>query len=219
MARTASELIAIAASWVGYHEKATNSQLEDFTANSGSKNWNIFAQKLYEAGYYQTGSNKNGFSWCDCFVDFCFLALCDGDKAAAEAMECQTGTLGAACPYSAMYYRKKGRLDTEPRAGDQVFFGNGDTYTHTGIVEKVDTSYIYTIEGNSDDQVKRHTYSRSSSYVRCFGHPLYEDEATEESNKGTNKGTGESSVSDKKQETTLVTLTTFMLRKIQRVKL
>lgn len=198
--RTASRLIAIAASWVGYHEKASNSQLDDFTANSGSNNWNLFAKKLHEAGYYG-GHNKNSFAWCECFVDYCFLMLCDEDREEAEGMQCQTGTLGAACPYSAKYYKAQGRLDSTPRAGDQVFFGNGDTYTHTGIVEKVDTSYIYTIEGNSGDMVKRHTYSRSSSYVRAFGHPYYEEDDEEAT-----------PAEEEHEETTLVTVTTFMLQ-------
>ena len=40
------------------------------------------------------------------------------------------------------------------------------------MVEVTDST-IVTVEGNSSDQVKRNTYSRSNSYIAGYGHPLY----------------------------------------------
>ena len=41
-------VIKVAESQIGYHEKASNSQLDDFTANSGSNNWNKYARDIDE---------------------------------------------------------------------------------------------------------------------------------------------------------------------------
>ena len=51
MAHTASKLVALAAQEVGYLEKATNSRLDDKTANAGRGNWTKYARDLYAAGY------------------------------------------------------------------------------------------------------------------------------------------------------------------------
>ena len=44
-------------------------------------------------------------------------------------------------------------------------------------------STIVTVEGNSSDQVKRNTYSRSNSYIAGYGHPLYSDSDADEPTK------------------------------------
>ena len=176
MARTAKALIALAVAELGYHEKASNSQLDNKTANSGSGNWTKYARDLAAAGYYN--GNKNGYAWCDCFVDWLFYMLCGKDAKAAQAMECQTGELGAACPYSAGYYKAQGRYYTSPKAGDQVFFKQSGSIVHTGVVEYVTSSTVGTIEGNSSDQVIRHTYSLGSSYIDGYGRPKYDADSS-----------------------------------------
>ena len=47
-----ADIVAIALAEVGYREKATNSVLDDKTANSGSNNWTKYARALAAAGYY-----------------------------------------------------------------------------------------------------------------------------------------------------------------------
>jgi len=112
-------VIAIAKAEVGYLEKATNYNLDSKTGNAGSQNWTKYARDLYAAGYYN--GNKNGYAWCDVFVDWCFFKAY-GSKTKAEAVECQTGTLGAGCEYSLAYYRNAGRFSQTPLVGDQIFF-------------------------------------------------------------------------------------------------
>ena len=170
----ASELIKIALAEVGYKEKASNSQLDDKTANAGSANYTKYARDLKNAGYYN--GNKNGYAWCDVFVDWCFYQAAGKDKTKAEAAECQTGALGAGCTYSKQYYKAQNRCDKTPVVGDQVFFQQSGTITHTGIVYEVSGSTIKTVEGNSSNQVCTHTYSLSNSYVDSFGHPKYDEE-------------------------------------------
>lgn len=171
MGYTVSKLLAIAAAEIGYKEKETNAQLDDKTANAGDNNWTKYARDLQEAGYYQAG--KNGYAWCDMFVDWCFLQLC-GNKTKAEDMICQTGLYGAGCEWSAKYYKQQGRFYTsDPKPGDQIFFNN---YAHTGIVEKVEGGKVYTIEGNTSNQVARRTYNIGSSSIDGYGRPKFDEE-------------------------------------------
>lgn len=173
---TTAELIAVAAAEVGYHEKASNSQLDDPVANQGTANYTKYSRDLFAAGYYG-GHNKQSYAWCCCFTDWCFLRAANGDKSDAQFVSCQSGIYGAACNYSAGYYKKAGRFDNNPSAGAQVYFGSTG-FEHTGLVEAVDSTYIYTIEGNASNQVKRNKYKRSNSRIRGYGHPLYDDDSS-----------------------------------------
>lgn len=166
-----ADIVAIALAEVGYREKATNSMLDDKTANSGSNNWTKYARDLAAAGYYN--GNKNGYAWCDVFVDWCFFKAYGAVE--GQRIQCQSGPLGAGCIYSAQYYQQKDRYDRKPKVGDQVFFQTGGQIGHTGIVVEVTDTTITTVEGNSSDQVKKNTYSRSNGYIAGYGHPLYSD--------------------------------------------
>ena len=165
----AADVIRIALAEVGYIEKATNADLDLATANAGVNNWTKYARDLWKAGYYN--GNKNGYEWCDVFVDWVFFKAFG--KTEGQILECQTGELGAACPYSANYYKAQGRYDRNPREGDQVFFQRGGKLVHTGIVVDVTSTHIVTVEGNSSHKVKKNTYGRSDAYVAGYGHPKY----------------------------------------------
>lgn len=172
MGYTVKKLLAIAAAEIGYKEKETNSQLDNATANAGNGNYTKYARDLHAAGYYQ--ASKQGYAWCDMFVDWCFLQLCGGDPDVAQQIECQTGPYGAGCKFSAQYYKAQGRFYTDnPKAGDQIFFSN---YAHTGIVEKIVGNVVHTIEGNTSNQVARRTYTLGSSKIDGYGRPFYDVE-------------------------------------------
>ena len=64
---TAKQVVDIALGELGYHEKASNNNLDSKTGNSGGNNWTKYARDLANAGYYN--GNKNGYEWCDVFVD------------------------------------------------------------------------------------------------------------------------------------------------------
>ena len=164
-----SDIVTIALAEVGYWEKASNASLDDKTANAGAANWTKYARDLAAAGYYN--GNKNGYAWCDVFVDWCFFKAYGAVE--GQRIQCQSGPLGAGCIFSAQYYQQKGRYDRNPKVGDQVFFQSGGEIGHTGIVVEVTDSTIVTVEGNSSDQVKKNTYNRSNSYIAGYGHPLY----------------------------------------------
>lgn len=173
MKYTVSKLLEIAIAELGYCEKASNSQLDDKTANAGSNNYTKYARDLHNAGYYQ--ANKNGYAWCDMFVDWCFYKLAGG-KGKGEYLECQTGLYGAGCQWSSRCYRTAGRFDKNPKPGDQIFFGKSGSEEHTGIVEKVENGRVHTIEGNSSNKVQRRSYALTNSRIVGYGHPRFDED-------------------------------------------
>lgn len=70
----------------------------------------------------------------------------------------------------------RGDIAKQARPGDAILFGTGPTYggsEHIGLIEKVDGNKITTIEGNSSDQVMRHTYTLPADAKKFYGgvHP------------------------------------------------
>lgn len=175
-----SKVIAYAISQIGYHEKATNASLDDFTANSGSGNWTKYARDLDALKDFYNG-NKNGYAWCDVFVDACFVA-CYG-RAGAQFLLCQPDrSLGAGCEFSAKYYDAKHQFHKNcPETGDQIFFGTSwSNITHTGIVIGVNSSYVTTVEGNSSDMVAKRTYVINDSRIFGYGRPAWGEQPKQE---------------------------------------
>ena len=175
----ASKVLAVAVAEIGYKEKKSNSQLDDKTANAGSGNYTKYARdfdKKYPNWY---NGKKNGFAWCDMFVDWCFLTAYGYENALRLLCQPEKST-GAGCKYSLRFYKKKGKFHTSsPKPGDQIFFGTSlDDVSHTGIVEKVTASKVNTIEGNTSNQVARRSYALSNSRILGYGRPAY-DEVTE----------------------------------------
>lgn len=171
----ASAVIAVAIGEIGYREKASNSQLDDKTANAGSANYTKYARDFDEKYPRWYNGKKNGYEWCDMFVDWCFLTAFGYDN--ALRLLCQPErSCGAGCTWSAKYYKQKGRLVYKsPQAGDQIFFGKSEgNLTHTGLVEKVDGSKVYTIEGNSSNRCQRRTYLLNDASIQCYGRPDYD---------------------------------------------
>lgn len=179
MALTVKKLLRVAANEIGYHEKNSDANLDLKTApNDGFGNHTKYARDLYGAGYYN--GDKCGFDYCDVFVDWCFWMASGKDKKKAEDVECQTGLYGAGVGYSARYYKAQNRFFTSnPKPGDQIFFGSND---HTGIVEKVSGDTIVTIEGNTaNGMVERKSYNIHSGWIMGYGRPKYDSETEDES--------------------------------------
>jgi len=145
-----------------------------------------------EIGYKETGNNitkyaayidknypdfyngkKQGVAWCDIFVDYCVLVNAANEAEALYTL-CQPKlSAGAGCKYSYNYYKEKGCTGTEPKVGAQVFLNN---FSHTGLVIEVTNDSIVTVEGNSGNAVKKHTYKKKSSKICGYGYPRYTTE-------------------------------------------
>lgn len=178
-------ILELAKSEIGYMEKASNKNLDSKTDNAGYNNYTKYARDLYAAGYYN--GNKNGYSWCDVFVDWLFYK-CFG-KEEGQRIECQTGLYGASCTFSVKYYKDKGRFDNNPKIGDQIFFKDSSgNPCHTGIVYQIVGSTIVTIEGNTSNKagvvanggcVAIKSYPKNYYNIYGYGHPLYDEEMEE----------------------------------------
>lgn len=178
---TIKELVALAESEVGYLEKRSNSQLDDKTANAGDKNFTKYQRDMDAVeGFYNT--KKQGFSWCDIFVDWCFVKIFGVEE--ALRLLCQPRkSMGAGCDKSAGYYKEKGRWFTTPEIGDQIFFKSAQyAFAHTGLVVGVDTRFVYTVEGNTSGAsgviangggVRKKKYERSDTSIVGYGRPLW----------------------------------------------
>lgn len=168
---TADRVIAVAKAEVGYKEKASNSNLDDKTANAGSADYTKYARDFDQKYPNWYNGKKNGFAWCDMFVDWCFLTAF-GYKKALELLCQPEKSAGAGCTYSYNYYKNKGQVGRTPKKGAQIFFGVPGDFSHTGLVYDFDNSNVYTIEGNTSNQVAYRQYSRSKSNI-YYGYPNY----------------------------------------------
>ena len=186
---TANDVIKIAKDEVGYLEKTSNANLYSKTANAGKNNYTKYAYEFDTkySGFYN--GKKNGFAWCDMFVDWCFVMAFGVEK--AKKLLCQPSkSCGAGCKYSRNYYKEKGQLHTSPKVGDQIFFygSKKSDIAHTGLVYAVDKSYVYTIEGNTSSKsgvvanggcVAKKKYKLNYSRIAGYGRPKYDEEVKE----------------------------------------
>lgn len=180
MGYTAAQVIAIAKSQVGYLEKASNYNLDSTTGNAGYSNYTKYARDFDQKWTSFYNGKKQGAEWCDMFNDWCHVMAAGGDPEAARAVLCQPAkSAGAGCYYSAQYYKAAGRWGSTPQLGAQIFFRN---FAHTGLVYAYDSTYVYTIEGNTSSAsgvvsngggVAMKSYRRTSSDIDGYGYPKY----------------------------------------------
>ncbi|MCC8066403.1 MAG: glucosaminidase domain-containing protein [Clostridiales bacterium] len=169
-------VIAVAEAEIGYLEKASNASLDSKTTNAGSANYTKYGRDMHNL---LPSVMDFPAAWCDAFVDWCFY------KAFGETVAKQLlcGNFDDYTVNSAQYYKNKGQWHTSsPKAGDQVFFKNSSGICHTGLVTKVDSSKIYTIEGNTSSAsgvvanggcVRDKSYALTYSSIAGYGRPDY----------------------------------------------
>lgn len=171
-----NDVIKIAEAQIGYLEKKSNKDLDDFISNVGANNWTKFGRDMTK----DIGSPFTpNAAWCCTFVQWCFVQAYGKDTAKK-----MLGGWTAYCPTAKTYYVNMGRWSTKPQKGDQIFFKNGSgTICHTGIVYAVDNNYVYTIEGNTSGAsgviangggVCKKKYSRSYTRIAGYGRPNYD---------------------------------------------
>lgn len=182
----AEKVLAIALGEVGYLEKETSRDLDHATRNAGDENYTKYARDLDAMHFYN--SRKNGHAWCDVFVDWCFVQVFGEEGAKERTFQPRVFLFnkGAGCRYSYGYYGEAGRTATEPQPGDQIFFtsGPGTAICHTGLVYRLDETYVYTVEGNTSEAagvipnggtVAKKQYRRDDSRIAGYGRPAYRE--------------------------------------------
>ena len=176
-----SKILDIADAEVGYLEKsraaynANPDIIYDKTAGAGNDNITKYAKEMDDLQVYN--SPKQGYAWCKVFVDWCMMQALGLDRAGQLLYG---WTAGVTQEYN--WFKANGRISSTPQIGDLIIFGDCD---HIGFVENVDGSRVYTIEGNTSGSsglvangggVAKKSYSRTSSYIKCYCRPDYEGE-------------------------------------------
>ena len=118
---------------------------------------------------------KTTDDWCDIFV----TTVCQ--------REGLSGLIGRECGVERhiQIFKRLGIWNedgtTTPKAGDIITFNwdqnsqqNNGFADHIGIVESVSNGIIHTIEGNSNNQVRRNTYRIGHGNIRGFATPRYQ---------------------------------------------
>lgn len=179
MANTVDKVIKIALAEEGYLEKKSNSQLYNKTANAGSANYTKYGKEMHDI--YPSVMDFPA-AWCDAFVDWCFYKA----YGVATAKSLIGGNFNDYTVSSAQLYKdKKAWYTSNPQIGDQIFFKNNKRICHTGLVYNVDSTYVYTIEGNTSGAsgviangggVCRKKYKLTDSAIAGYGRPKYDIE-------------------------------------------
>lgn len=115
---------------------------------------------------------KKTDAWCMTFISACFIK--------ANAVNA-LGLTECGCQEYVNYARKHGMTTNNPQKGDLVFYdwGNDGCVDHVGIIYLVSGNTLFVLEGNKSNMVCTRTIAKNASNVRCFVHPNYDTENTE----------------------------------------
>lgn len=118
--------------------------------------------------------SKQYVEWCSVFVSWLFCKNF-GPESAHKMLYQPNKSEGASCRIAYNYYLKNKAITNKPSKGLQIFFKDkNNNIIHTGIIYKVDSSKIYTIEGNKSNMVKKCSYNLNSTKIYpSFGIPDY----------------------------------------------
>lgn len=125
--------------------------------------------------YWRWYGFNSRVEWCACFVSWC----------ANECGYIDAGVIPkyASCAIGSQWFKDRGLWQDgsyTPKSGDIIFFDWADENgardgvpDHTGIVDRVDENYIYTIEGNSSNTCRQNKYPIGSADIFGYGTPAY----------------------------------------------
>lgn len=104
-------------------------------------------------------------NWCAVFVSWC---------ANESGIINNTIPKFSLCTDGVKWYKDHNKWENKsyiPQTGDIIFFDwNGDGHVqHVGIVEKEENGKVYTIEGNSNDEVRNKSYSLNNKSIYGYG--------------------------------------------------
>lgn len=120
--------------------------------------------------------NMNVF-WCAIFVSWVMIVCGIAKEVVLRFASCTAGM---------KWFIKQGRWKNAkayggtytPVPGILIFFSKGHKLkdpSHVGIVTKVTSTYVYTVEGNTSDAVHERKYLLNDPYIIGYGVPSYAD--------------------------------------------
>lgn len=108
--------------------------------------------------------------WCACFVSWC-ATQCGytQDEQIPKFISCKVGI-----DWFKNHKQWMGR-DYIPKPGDFIFFDwePDSVADHIGIVDYYEDGYVYTVEGNSSDEVRKRVYDIKSEEIYGFAAPNF----------------------------------------------
>lgn len=116
-------------------------------------------------------------AWCAIFVTWVMIVCGIAKEVVLRFASCTAGM---------KWFIKHGRWKNAkayggtytPVPGILIFFSKGHKLTdpsHVGIVTKVTSTYVYTVEGNTSDAVHERKYLLNDPYIIGYGVPSYAD--------------------------------------------
>jgi hypothetical protein len=163
------KLLEVCESQEGYHEKASNKDLDSKTGNAGSKNYTKYAKffdDLRKQGIYVFNYEKNPVQWCAVYAIYCFC-MAYGVENAMKMLFLPSRSSAASASEFAKYFKSHKAFKSTPDVGDVIFFKQG----HAGIVIKVTEKMVYTNEGNVGNEVKNKSYKKDNKNISGYGKP------------------------------------------------
>lgn len=151
-----NKLIETATKEIGYTEQGKN--ITKYAQDFDTKYPNFYNTK------------KQGAEWCDMFNDWCHVTSF-GEEVARRMLYQPVKSAGAGCKFSAGYYKQNNAFYSKPQTGDQIFFYVGGEINHTGMVVAVSGSQVVTIEGNSNNAVRKNYYAITDGHIAGYGRP------------------------------------------------
>ncbi|MBQ4561398.1 MAG: InlB B-repeat-containing protein [Clostridia bacterium] len=164
------DIIGVAMTQVGYKEGNSSSQLSGTVAGSGN-------YTKYGKWY---GINPG--AWCAMFVSWCANQAGISTSVIPKHASCDVGMAWFKNNGRWQYSRAFGGSYT-PKRGDIIYFGNNPSNlndsTHVAIVTGVDSSKVYTVEGNKSNVSKTYSYSLTDDYIFGYGLPAYSNSGSQ----------------------------------------
>ncbi|GHU59325.1 hypothetical protein FACS1894133_5860 [Clostridia bacterium] len=145
--------------------RAGNKEIVDFAIEQKGAVGSIGGEKFWrDLGY------SSRIEWCATFVSFCGKHTNNVPKAFPIFTACTAGI---------QYFKDHGQWNAgiydDPAPGDLIFFDweKDGVANHVGIVIGHDNERVYTIEGNSNDNVAIRSYPLTSGVIFGYGLPNY----------------------------------------------
>lgn len=160
------DVVAVARNEIGYHEKASNSQLDIKEANPGEANYTK----------YGAWTGAQGQPWCASFVCWCIGQAANDDREIVKQLI--YGPISAACDGLWNNFTKAQRVTMDPQPGDVLFYGDK---SHVGLVVGVNNGEVISVEGNTNSKgsregtiVKEKRQPANSKGIKGYGRPNYD---------------------------------------------
>ncbi len=168
MANNVNTVINIALNEEGYIEKASNSNLDNKTANKGTNNYTKYSRDINNLGLM----GCQGQPWCGTIQFWLEVQAYGLTQALKNWNMTKSSYVGYNCFSTYNAFEKVGKVSKTPKLGCLVIF----TFSHMGRVVNINGNTFTTLEGNTSSNtyernggmVKKKTYNVNDSKIKGF---------------------------------------------------